>query len=193
MLQEKKSDKNTLIAMLLMGALLMGYLYINKPTEEQLKEKQEQLVAQKQEDNKLVETQNNSVEEASDSTVIAAKSEDYQYESEKFLVLFSGKGGGISELQLKDYTAFSENSEDHKKPLYLIKQGNNVFDLIFKDKEGKTIHSADLAFAPSVKEIGGKTIVTMTSPLKSGKLEYVYTIGEDYTIGFEIKSEEIDR
>src|SRR5690606_8244079 len=109
----------------------------------------------------------------------------------KFSIIFSGKRVHISELLLKEYTAFSDKSEDHKKPLYLVAQGNNIFDLLFKDKEGRTIHTADLSFSPSVKETGNKTIVTMTSPLKSGKLEYIYTIGENYSIGFEIKSEGI--
>lgn len=192
MLQEKKGDKNTLIAMLLMGLLLMGYFYINKPTEEQLKEqaKQESIEQTQQKDSLVVQTDEQQ-EESIDSTIVTVKSEDYKLENDKFSVLFSGKGGHISELLLKEYTAFSDKSEDHKKPLYLVAQGNNIFDLLFKDKEGRTIHTADLSFSPSVKETGNKTIVTMTSPLKSGKLEYIYTIGENYSIGFEIKSEGI--
>lgn len=195
MLQERKSDKNTLIAMLLMGALLMGYFYISKPSEEQLREiqKQEQLANKNEENqkNNLTAQNKDAIKDLIDNELVEGKSEDYNLESNKFSVVFSGKGGHISELILKEYTAYSESSADHKKPLYLIKKGNNVFDLIFKDKEGRIVHSADLAFIPTVKELGSKTIVTMTSPLKTGKLEYIYTIGEDYTIGFEIKSEGI--
>jgi len=193
MQQERKFDKNTLIAFLLMGALLMGYFYINKPSEEELKERerQEQLQAQKQKESDSIASIQQPLQTATDSTVVAIKAEDFETETEKFKIGFSGKGGYISELLLKEYSAFDENAKDHKQDLYLINKGNNLFNLKFKDKSGREINTADLAFAPTVQKAGAVTIVTMTAPVEQGKLEFVYTLSDDYRVGFEIKSQGI--
>ncbi|MGB6094198.1 MAG: membrane protein insertase YidC [Moheibacter sp.] len=194
MQQEKKPDNNTFIAMLLMGALLLGYFYINKPSEEELQEKQrqEQIDAKKSDDGKkdLAQVQQEqSVQSPADSTFTVAKAEDYQLESPKFNLKFSGKGGHISELELKGYTAYSKKSKDNKKPLFLINEGNNQFNLELSGKDGKTINTSELSFAPTVQKHDSVTVVTMTAPVSGGgRLDYVYTVGNDYTVGFEIKS-----
>lgn len=200
MQQEKKGDKNTLIAMLLMGALLMGYFYLNKPSEESLKEKaqQEQVVDQmvNPPQNSVPDVQNipqNVETQDSLSVVKTVEAKDFDTQNEKFNVKFSGKGGYISELELLEYTAFSETSEDHRKELFLINEGNNKFNLKFKDSSGREINSADLSFSPSVKTVGNQTVISMIAPLMGGKLEYIYTLGTDYTIGFDIKSEGISQ
>lgn len=194
MQQEKKADNNTFIAMLLMGALLLGYFYINKPSEEELQEnqKQEQIDAKKSDDGKkdLAQVQQEqSVQSPADSTFTVAKAEDYQIESPKFNLKFSGKGGYISELELKGYTAYSKESKDNKKPLFLINEGNNQFNLELSGKDGKAINTSELSFAPTVQKHDSVTVVTMTAPVSGGgRLDYVYTVGNDYTVGFEIKS-----
>ena len=192
MQQERKFDKNTLVAFILMGALLLGYFYISQPSEEELKEraKQEQLAREKaesQKDTVAAVQSNGQISTTSDSTVLVAEAKDFEAENSKFKVKFAGKGGMISELLLKEYSAFEENSEDHKMPLYLIKDGNNEFNLKFKDKSGREIHTSQLAFSPSVQKSDSVTIITMTAPVDGGKLDFVYTVGTDYTIGFEVK------
>lgn len=197
MQQEKRFDKNTLVALILMGALLLGYFYLNQPSEEELKEqaKQEQLAKQKnsqKEKDSIASLQNNaSGFVKNDSAVLMAEAKDFETENSKFKVKFSGKGGDISQLLLKEYSAFDEKAADHKQPLYLIKDGNNQFNLKFKDKSGREINTSELSFSPSVQKSDSITIVTMTAPVESGKLQYVYTIGTNYTVGFEVKSEGI--
>src|SRR5690606_13081169 len=115
------------------------YFYISQPSEEELKEraKQEQLAREKaesQKDTVAAVQSNGQISTTSDSTVLVAEAKDFEAENSKFKVKFAGKGGMISELLLKEYSAFEENSEDHKMPLYLIKDGNNEFNLKFKDK-----------------------------------------------------------
>ena len=197
MQQEKRFDKNTLVALILMGVLLLGYFYLNQPSEEELKEqaKQEQLAkeknSQKEKDSVAAVTNNSAANAPTDSTVLIAEAKDFEAENAKFKVKFSGKGGNISQLLLKEYSAFDENAADHKQPLYLIKDGNNEFNLNFKDKSGREVNTSTLAFSPSVQKSDSVTIVTMTAPVEGGKLQYIYTIGTNYTIGFEVKSEGI--
>jgi YidC/Oxa1 family membrane protein insertase len=195
MQQEKRFDKNTLIAIILMGLMMFGYIYISQPSEEELKEKakQEQLAATKAKEEKeaAANVQSQPIINPADSTVVVAKAEDFATENENFNIKFSGKGGYISELLLKDFSAFDETAENHKKPMYLIGQNNNKFNLKIKDKSGRDINTSELSFAPTVQKSGDVTIVTMTAPVEQGKIEYVYTIGKEYTIGFEIKSQGI--
>lgn len=196
MQQEKRFDKNTLVAFILMGALLLGYFYLNQPSEEELKERerQEQLAkepAENPKDSLSVNQKQDSVEIQKDSAIVLTEAKDFETENEKFKVKFSGKGGGISQLLLKEFSAFDANSADNKQPLYLIKDGNNAFNLKFKDKSGREINTSGLAFSPSVQKMDSTTILTMTAPVGGGKISYVYTIGTDYTIGFEVKSQGI--
>ena len=103
MQQEKRFDKNTLVAFILMGALLLGYFYLNQPSKEELKEqeRQEQLAketAEKTKDSLALNQTQDSVSIQKDSAVVLVEAKDFELENEKFKVKFSGKGGGISQL-----------------------------------------------------------------------------------------------
>ena len=187
MQQERKPDNKTVLAMLLMGALLLGYMYMNRPNEETSVAQQEQVSAESPANEN---NENTTVVQpaTTDSVVVKAEAEDYKMESPKFNVKFSGKGGFISELELKEYSAFSNSSENHKKPLFLISEGNNDFNLEIKDKNGKPINTSELSFSPVVQSHDSITVVTMTAPFAGGNLDYVYTVGNGYNIGFEIKT-----
>lgn len=193
MQQERKFDKNTLVALLLMGLMLMGYFYLNQPSEEDLKEREKQEQLAKENSQKAIDSiasvqKTDSLNAKKDSTIVLAEAKDFETENEKFQVKFSGKGGGISQLLLKEYSAFDADATDHKQPLYLVKDGNNDFNLKFKDKSGKEINTADLSFSPTVQKLDSTTIVSMRAPVVGGDINFVYTIGTNYTIGFEVKS-----
>ncbi len=196
MQQERKFDKNQFIGFALIAVLMAAFFYINRPSEEELKERQreEQLALEKQQkETQTIEAAQPSVplQIQNDSTSQVISAQDYSLENNKIKATFSGKGGYISELSLKEFSAFDSAAKDHKQPLYIIKDGNNKFNLKFKDKSGNEINSTQLNFAPAVQKTDSKTIVTMNAALAQGSLQYVYTMGDDYTIGFEIKSQGI--
>ncbi|MFA7687878.1 MAG: membrane protein insertase YidC [Moheibacter sp.] len=196
MQQERKFDKNQFIGFALIAVLMAAFFYINQPSEEELRELQqkEQLAAQQEQnipEAAQVDSARTSVQTPADTTAKSVQPKDYAVENPKIKATFSGKGGYISELLLKEFSAFDSAAKDHKRPLYIIKDGNNEFNLKFKDKSGNEINTAQLAFSPSVQNAGSKKIVTMNAALAQGSLQYVYTFGEDYSIGFEIKSEGI--
>src|SRR5690606_25201817 len=119
MQQERKFDKNTLIGFALIAVLMAAFFYINQPSEEELKERQqqEQLEAQKQQEAETAQVQNTQadlplqVQQDSTGTVVAAK--DHSVENDKIKATFSGKGGYISELLLKEFSAFDSAAKDH--------------------------------------------------------------------------------
>lgn len=193
MQQERKFDKNQFIGFALLAVLMAAFFYINQPSEEELKERQRQEQLAQAEAEKETETARETEAQAplqvqNDSTVQVVEARDHSVENAKIKATFSGKGGYISELLLKEFSAFDSTAKDHKQSLYIIKEGNNKFNLKFSDKSGNEINTAQLAFSPSVQNTGSKTIVTMDAPLPQGNLQYVYTIGDDYSIGFEIRS-----
>lgn len=194
MQQERKFDKNTFIGFALIAVLMAAFFYINQPSEEELKERQrqEQLAQQKQNETQDPQTTvQTPLQVQGDSVAQVVQSKDHTLENNKIKATFSGKGGHISELLLKEFTAFDSAAKDHKQPLYIIKDGNNKFNLKFKDKSGNEINTSQLAFTPTVQSTGSKTIVTMNAALPQGNLQYIYTFGDSYTIGFEIKSQGI--
>lgn len=200
MQQERKFDKNSIIGFVLIAILMGVYFYMTQPSAEELKEKQrqEQLAIQNQKEAEKATqqvqenlVQNIQTEDQDSLAPVVAQAKDHVVENDKFKVTFAAKGGAISELMLKNYTAFDSATSDHKKALYLIKDGNNAFNLKFKSNTGAEIQTNQLTFVPTVNEVGGKTIVTMTANLKQGNLQYVYTISDNYSIGFEIKSQGI--
>src|SRR5690625_6751938 len=149
MQQDRGFDKNVLLAMLLMGALMMGYFYMSMPSKEELKERerQEQLALETAQQNAVADVAVvDSAQVENSSTPVEVVAKDYEVESEKFVLKFSGQGGYISELRLKDYTAFDEHSEDKRAPLYLIRSGNNNLNLKIKKKKGKVINIENLQF-----------------------------------------------
>src|SRR5690606_23179715 len=100
MQQERKFDKNTIIGMVLMAVLFIGYFYLNQPSEEELKEieRQEQLSDQnieKQKDSLIAVQQekNDTIQKDSIRQNLTAK--DFSTENRKFKIKFSGKGGYI--------------------------------------------------------------------------------------------------
>lgn len=196
MQQERKFDKNQFIGFALLAVLMAAFFYINQPSEEEIKERQRQEQLAQAEEQKEKETvqiteASNPLQVQSDSAMQVINSKDHTVENSKIKAKFSGKGGYISELLLKEFSAFDSTAKDHKQALYIIKDGNNKFNLKFSDKSGNEINTSQLAFSPSVQNTGLKTIVTMTAPLSQGSLQYVYTMGDDYSIGFEIKSQGI--
>lgn len=196
MQQERKFDKNTFIGFALIAVLMAALFYINQPSEEEKKEheRQEQLALEQQKKEAEPEKQvqpNVPLQVQNDSTGQVIQPKDYLVENPKITAKFSGKGGYISELLMKDYSGFDSAAKNHKQPLYIIKDGNNKFNLKFKDKSGAEINTAQLSFSPTVQKVDSATIVTMSAALPQGSLQYIYTVGNNYSIGFEIKSQGI--
>src|SRR5690606_18792677 len=165
MQQERKFDKNQFIGFALIAVLMAAFFYINQPSEEELKERQRQEQLAQQEEQKEAEAVPKAdvqtpVQVQNDSTRQVVQAKNHSVESPKIKATFSGKGGYISELLLKEFSAFDSAAKNHKQPLYIIKDGNNKFNLKFKDKSGNEINTAELAFSPTVQNAGARTIVT---------------------------------
>ncbi len=212
-MEEKKLDVKSIIGFVLIFAILLFMMWQNQPTPEQLKaqeaEKQAQIDANKkaeaatQSDIKVTTAVDYSIPK--DSAQVAAlqsKIGDFAYSaatssfkdnqlnvSNDVLDLkFNTKGGHLSEVRLKNFVDFDSI------PIYLVKDGNSVFNIQFQTTDNRTLNTKDLYFQPTVTKIGDNTIVSMKLKTAENKfLEYNYVIKPNqYMVDFTIRSQGLE-
>ncbi len=179
-------DRNTIIGIVLIFAILIGFSYLNKPSEEQIEaeKRRQDSIAQvealrKQEAETQIKQMEQEAEEASldqlsDSTV-ASNEAIAKYGAfgaaaigdEKFITLennlmkvtVSTKGGKIYSVELKDYQTYDS------LPLILFEGAGNMFGMNFFS-QNRSILTDDLYFKPSVSR---DNITVSGSEVKKGK------------------------
>lgn len=177
-------DRNTLIGMLLIGVIFIGFYFFNKPAEVEAEAPTVDSTEVVEETQKLEEVNNNQLDSAAfDSTQVfvpaAASAEKlFTLENELLKVVISSRGGQVVQAQLKKYQTYDS------LPLYLI---NRNADFNIQIQDDKSYNSADLTFE-GVQNSPEK--VTMTLNAGDGKqLKYVYTIQPDnYMLGWDVVS-----
>ena len=211
-MEEKKLDINSIIGFILIFGILLFMMWQNAPSEEELKaqeaEKQAQIDAQKKaeaekENTKIVTTED--FTEAKDSAQVAAlqskigafaysvatatsSEKEINVQNEVLDLKFNTKGGHLSEVRLKQFVDFDS------VPIYIVKDGNSVFNLQFQTTDNRTLNTKDLYFQPTVTKSGANTIVSMKLKTAQDKfLEYNYVIKpNEYMVDFTIKSQGIE-
>lgn len=177
-------DRNTLIGMLLIGVIFIGFYFFNKPAEVEAETPTVDSTEVVEETQQLEEISNNQLDSvAFDSTQVfvpaAASAEKlFTLENNLLKVVISSRGGQVVQAQLKKYQTYDS------LPLYLI---NRNADFNIQIQDDKSYNSADLTFE-GVQNSPEK--VTMTLNAGDGKqLKYVYTIQPDnYMLGWDVVS-----
>lgn len=205
-MEKKKLDINTVLGIVLIGGIL-AWMTFNRPTPEEIEAeqaKEEQVV----EDTKVSEEVTKTVTPTEINTVKAGDSlalTDLQnrlgsfaysgtlpsategttvVENDVLKLTVANKGGHIVEAVLKTQTQHTN------EPVYLVKDGNNQFDLSFT-AENRSLHTKDLFFEPSLSQNGDNQVLSMK--LKTGAdsfLEYRYELSPgEYMLDFKINSQ----
>lgn len=177
-------DRNTLIGMLLIGVIFIGFYFFNKPAEVEAEAPTVDSTEVVEETQKLEEVNNNQLDSAAfDSTQVfvpatASAEKLFTLENKLLKVVISSRGGQVVQAQLKKYQTYDS------LPLYLI---NRNADFNIQIQDDKSYNSADLTFE-GVQNSPEK--VTMTLNAGDGKqLKYVYTIQPDnYMLGWDVVS-----
>jgi YidC/Oxa1 family membrane protein insertase len=214
-MEEKKFDVNSLIGFVLIGAILVWMLYLNKPTEEEIQAEKakteaaakEKLAAEQVESKEVTieeATQELSVANTGDSlaldklknrlgsfaysgTLPSATNATTVLENEVLALTISNKGGYIIEARLKEHSTYDSI------PVFLIKDGNASFNLMFSS-ENRLLNSEDLFFEPSLSNNGDNSVLTMR--LKTSEnafIEYRYELVPDqYMLDFSIRTQGLE-
>ena len=212
-MEERKIDINSVIGYVLIFGIIMYMFWRNQPTPEELqqqeKTKQEQIEAEKKagenpqqsttyetskEDfSKSAATDSTQLEDLKNklgafayaSTLPSAVDNETKVETKLLSLKFSNKGGYLSEVKLKKF------ANNDSLPIYLIKDGNSLFNINFSTSDHRILNTQDLYFQPSVTKNGENTVVSMKLKVSETKfLEYRYELKPDnYMLDFTIRSQ----
>jgi len=210
-MERRKIDLNTIIGVTLIGAIVV-YMMYRQPSPEEIEaekarieqvEKAEKEATTKEEVVAVTPTQVNSVN-VEDSTAVeglkgrlgsfaysgtlpSATEATTLIENDVLALTVSNKGGYIVEAKLKQQTQYEG------KPVYLIRDGNNEFNLQFS-AENRSLNSKDLFFEPTLSQNGENQVLSMKlKTSESGFLEYRYELKPgEYMLDFNIRSQGLD-
>lgn len=192
-------DKNTIIGLGIIGAILVTFTIMNKPSEEELKKQREldkkekkELALEKQKETAAGSTEGKEGEKEGGKTAVVtkkaasgdptatapkkeeAKAETIRLESDKLIIDISTKGGIIEAAYLKEFEDYYDfRSGTRKKPLELFtaKDATNQLEFV---SGGKTYKTGDHVFEVVKKS---KRSITLAWTPEDGKtLTYVYRL-----------------
>lgn len=186
-------DKNTIIGFVLIAALLIGFSWYTKPSEEEIAQqrKQDSITAiAKQKAEQQLETekqtaQANAALANQDTTktfykALNGKAQNVVLKNSKLELTLNTKGGVVEKAVIK---GFMDN--EGRKDLTLFDSQNQSLKFMLAGKETNII-TTDLYFIPS--NVTDST-VTMTADAGNGKsLVMEYKLGKDYMLHFSMKA-----
>lgn len=210
-MEEKKFDINSLIGMLLIGALIMFYMYNTTPTQEELTQQKETELRIK---DSIANLKNNVVKPAIStsvtettpvavndsiakiianskrgtfdyaSTLPSAKNKETIIKNDLLEIHISNLGGQITSLKLNQFKTYNA------KDLYLIQDNNALLNLTLQTKNGRTLHTKNMYFEPVLTKEGENQVLSMRLKVDEDKyLAYRYVLKpDDYMLDFSIKS-----
>ena len=200
-------DKNSIWGLVIIGAILIGYTYLTKPSAEEIKAMQtrdsiarvEQARDQQLETERLTAMKAIEAEKQKDpthlqetfgvfSSAAAQKEEFITLENKLVKIKVSNKGGRIYSVELKEYQTHDS------LPLILWEGDKTRFSMDFY-ADNKAINTQDLFFTTDNRfdnVDASSSQKTLSMKLKASDdqyLEYVYTLAPDsYMLDFEIKT-----
>ncbi|HEX7414586.1 MAG TPA: membrane protein insertase YidC [Bacteroidia bacterium] len=207
-------DKNSLLGLVLIGGILIGWLYLNKPSEAEIKKQKqthdsiarvdviEKTKAETQSsvsaiiavDTAEAHINKDSIADATIKStykdfVVAVKGENKQVvlENNKIKVVLQTKGGNVASVELKEYTR-----PDKKTRVELFTADSSSQSLVFLAYNNTLqVHTDSLYFIPSdVKKTADEQIISLRLPTANPNsyVEYIYTLkNDDYILNYQIK------
>jgi len=203
-MEEKKFDLNSIIGFVLLGGIMMWWMYTSQPTPEELEaqknsteEVQEtpaqssiatkELVVQNPDSLTLVEAQKRLGSFAYSESLPSAKDAATTIENDILKLVVSNKGGQIKEAIVKTSVTYDS------LPLYLIKDDNANFNISFTTSDNRILNTRDLYFEPTVSKSGDNTILSMKLKVSENQfLEYRYEmVPGAYMVDFNVRSQDL--
>ncbi len=210
-------DKNTTFAFILIGAILILWMYLNAPSPDQVNKNVQgkdttQVVLDSskiiKEAEKKVEKQEVPPKQSAPTDFGKYFSADTLKKNEKIITIendvaiieLSTKGGNFVRYYLKKfnnwYSAGEENNDPYKFGVQLINYSEGgSYNLAFVTADGKAINTGDLIFSTDARKnkfkLTGNDSVTISFKLSAGSGKYINKLftfyGDRYSIGSSIE------
>lgn len=186
-------DKNTIIGLVLMAAVLIGFSWYNTNQERNLQSNQtEQITPQKATDNKQPSATTTLVKATADSTDIfyAATKEQtpkvVELKNQKVSVKINTKGGAISEVRLNEYKSYKDFEAKKENPLLLYSNKDAGLNFKLDTKEG-TLDFSNYYFTPINQTDSTVTMRLQASNGASIDVDYKL-LADNYLVNFTVKA-----
>lgn len=186
-------DKNTIIGLVLMAAVLIGFSWYNTNQERNLQSNQtEQTTPQKATDNKQPNATTTLVKATADSTDIfyAATKEQtpkvVELKNQKVSVKINTKGGAISEVRLNEYKSYKDFEAKKENPLLLYSNKDAGLNFKLDTKEG-TLDFSNYYFTPINQTDSTVTMRLQASNGASIDVDYKL-LADNYLVNFTVKA-----
>ena len=174
-------DKNTWIGFLLIAAIIVGFTLLNRPSKEELAERQRVQDSISVARQAMVEAQriSDSISlslEAADATapekVEESKPEEQwiTLQNEHLKLTLSSYGGVIQRAELLDYHA----SGDTVNPLCLFRADESSFGFTLITINNRILHTSNLIFTPVETGDPRKAIMRLPGTTEDAWLDFVY-------------------
>ena len=187
------NNKSTVIGWILIFAVMVGFIWMNQPSEEQLAEQarlramQDSIAmveAQKELDQSLAEARYNQalLQDSTSTLFLAAQGEEqlFTLENELVRLTFSNRGARVTSAILKEYT----NQEG--LPLELFNTDDESINFML-DGKNENIVTEKLYFQPV--EVTDSTLVFRMPTNGSGYLDFSYRLlPESYMLNFTVRA-----
>ncbi len=197
-------DKNTIIGLLLIVAVLFGWSYMNQP-EETANSQQTSQAEKKQTENAV---QNAPLKVATidstalfadhkliaDTTMTGEKNGFVTLKNENVTVEISKRGGVISKVMLNNYKSYKDFKDGKENPLllYTSEQGDGEMNFSFKSASG-TINTKDYIFTAVAPTDSTVTMQLMAADSSRLAISYKLLPGDNYMMNMDVKSVGLDK
>lgn len=199
-MENKKFDANSAIGFLLIGAILLWWLYQSSQKEAAAvdSKKTEQVTKGTQhgqhgeESSKTANFETDSIWGSDENPEgifgysagrSSAQNKTTILENKLLQLKISNKGGQIVEVKIKKFHTHDS------LPIYLVKDGNASFNLTLTTLDGKKVQTENQYFEPELFN-NGKSLSMKLKVSENQYLEYIYTIRPDeYMLDFVIRSQ----
>ena len=201
-MEEKKLDLNSIIGFVLIFGILVYWFYTNQPTPEEIAA-QEEAVQQAQDSLDQLAREPVTPEllpapAISDSAALdayAAKVGAFAFtqaregetllENEVLSLRVANRGGQVVEARMKEFV------NHDSVPVYLVRDGNALFDLEIRTADSRVLRTSEMYFEPSLLVDNGNRVLSMKAQAGPRQfLEFRYTLKPgEYLMDFDIRSE----
>jgi len=182
-------DKNTWVGFLLIAAIIVGFTMLNRPSKEQLAERQRvqdsiklsriaQAEAQRLADS--LQLTLNAAEEPLATTPEETRPEEQQVtlQNEHLRLTLSSYGGVIQRAELLDYHA----SGDSINPLCLFRANEASFGFTLITINNRILQTSNLYFTPVACDEPNKAILRLPTADENAWLDFVYELSDSYMV-----------
>ena len=182
-------DKNTWIGFLLIAAIIVGFTMLNRPSKEELAERQRvqdsisvarQAMAEAQRISDSIALSLDAANAPAQEKVEDSKPEEQwiTLQNEHLKLTLSSYGGVIQRAELLDYHA----SGDTVNPLCLFRADESSFGFTLITINNRILHTSNLVFTPVETGDPRKAIMRLPGTSEDAWLDFVYELSDDYMV-----------